>query len=205
MISEYDKTHENILKSAKKEFSEHGFTGASLRQIAAGAGLTTGALYRHFKDKDDLFAALVSPVCKAFLEQYDLVGDGYLEQLDQSGVEAMWESSSDSIRGMIEYTYQYFDIFRILIMASEQTPFEDFTNQLVEKNVDLTQRYLEAAQKKGYRVNMVTRDDLHILINAQMSCVFEMLIHNVPHDKAVEQAGRISKFFTGGWQKLITE
>ena len=35
--------------------------------------------------------------------------------------------------------------------------------------------------------------------------LFEMLIHNVPHDKAVEQAGRISKFFTGGWQKLIME
>ena len=82
---------------------------------------------------------------------------------------------------------------------------QDLLNQLVEKNVDLTQRYLEAAQKKGYRVNMVTRDDLHILINAQMSCVFEMLIHNVPRDKAVEQAGRISKFFTGGWQKLIME
>ena len=131
------------------------------------------------KKIDRLDARTLLPVSYThlFLEQYDLVGDGYLEQLDQSGVEAMWESSSDSIRGMIEYAYQYFDIFRILIMASEQTPFEDFTNQLVEKNVDLTQRYLEAAQKKGYRVNMVTRDDLHILINAQMSCVFEMLIH----------------------------
>lgn len=31
----------------------------SLRTIAANAGLTTGAMYRHFKDKDALFCALV--------------------------------------------------------------------------------------------------------------------------------------------------
>ena len=41
----------------------------------AGASLTTGALYRYFKDKDDLFSVLALPVCKAFLEQYVLVGD----------------------------------------------------------------------------------------------------------------------------------
>ena len=53
------ETKQKILESAKKEFLEKGFSAASLRTIASNAGLTTGAMYRHFKDKDALFCALV--------------------------------------------------------------------------------------------------------------------------------------------------
>ena len=45
------ETKAKILSSAKTEFLEKGFMNASLRTIAANAGLTTGAMYRHFKDK----------------------------------------------------------------------------------------------------------------------------------------------------------
>ena len=53
------ETKAKIIESAKKEFLEKGFMNASLRTIAANAGVTTGAMYRHFKDKDALFCALV--------------------------------------------------------------------------------------------------------------------------------------------------
>ncbi|HAC31005.1 MAG TPA: TetR/AcrR family transcriptional regulator, partial [Treponema sp.] len=53
------ETKNRLLESAKKEFLEKGFTAASLRTIAANAGVTTGAMYRHFKDKDAFFCALV--------------------------------------------------------------------------------------------------------------------------------------------------
>ena len=53
------ETKKKLLESAKKEFLEKGFMGASLRTIAANAGVTTGAMYRHFKDKDDFFCTLV--------------------------------------------------------------------------------------------------------------------------------------------------
>ena len=38
---------------------EKGFNKASLRKISADAGLTTGAIYFFFKDKDGLFGAIV--------------------------------------------------------------------------------------------------------------------------------------------------
>ena len=53
------ETKAKILESAKNEFLDKGFVNASLRTIASNAGLTTGAMYRHFKDKDALFCALV--------------------------------------------------------------------------------------------------------------------------------------------------
>ena len=51
------KTH--LIQCAKKEFMEKGFAGASLRGICQKAGVTTGALYFFFQDKDDLFCEVV--------------------------------------------------------------------------------------------------------------------------------------------------
>lgn len=48
-----------ILESARKEFLENGFEKASLKDICEGAGVTTGALYKRYKGKEDLFAAVV--------------------------------------------------------------------------------------------------------------------------------------------------
>lgn len=51
-------TRSRILASAYRVFSDLGFSGASLDQIAEDAGLTKGAVYWHFSSKNDLFLAL---------------------------------------------------------------------------------------------------------------------------------------------------
>ena len=58
-MKEEKETKERLLISAKKEFVEKGYLQASLRNICKNAGVTTGALYFFFQDKEDLFAAVV--------------------------------------------------------------------------------------------------------------------------------------------------
>ncbi len=53
------ETKIHLIQCAKKEFMEKGFVGASLRGICQKAGVTTGALYFFFQDKDDLFCEVV--------------------------------------------------------------------------------------------------------------------------------------------------
>jgi AcrR family transcriptional regulator len=43
-----------LLSETVKAIERHGYTNISLRDIASSAGLTTGSLYRHFPDKEDL-------------------------------------------------------------------------------------------------------------------------------------------------------
>ena len=50
------ETKNNLLASAKTEFFEKGYMQASLRNICKNAGVTTGAMYFFFEDKEDLFA-----------------------------------------------------------------------------------------------------------------------------------------------------
>lgn len=55
-------TREAILDSAQRAFLEHGVARTSLEQIARAAGVTRGAVYWHFKDKSDLFSAMLDRV-----------------------------------------------------------------------------------------------------------------------------------------------
>ena len=49
---------ERILASATSLFEENGFHGAGIDDIAAAAGVTGPAIYRHFKNKDAVLVAL---------------------------------------------------------------------------------------------------------------------------------------------------
>ena len=59
---EAQETRNSILDAAERLFSEHGVSRTSLEDIAAAAGVTRGAIYWHFKDKSDLFTAMVNRV-----------------------------------------------------------------------------------------------------------------------------------------------
>ena len=53
--NELNEKKQHILDAAISVFIENGFEETSMRQIASAAGLTTGAIYHHFKNKDELF------------------------------------------------------------------------------------------------------------------------------------------------------
>lgn len=52
-------TRARLLASARSLIASRGFADASLADIAAGAGLTKGAIFRRFRGKEDLLLALV--------------------------------------------------------------------------------------------------------------------------------------------------
>jgi AcrR family transcriptional regulator len=52
-------TRTRIILAAARVFSQYGYNGASLDQVAAAAWLTKGAVYWHFSSKSDLFLALL--------------------------------------------------------------------------------------------------------------------------------------------------
>lgn len=205
MSSDSAKTRTDILTSAKKEFLEYGFSNASLRRIAAGAKVTTGALYRHFKDKEALFDALVAPVYNEFLDYYHQESQKQFEQLKQEGMAPMWASSTAAMGRLIDYIYDHFDAFKLLVSCSEQSPYETFTHALVALDVHFTSQYLELAKKAGYPVRPVTRRELHLAVSAQMACVLELIIHNVPYQETMAILPNISRFIVAGWNSLLME
>ena len=54
------QTRAKVLAAARRLFSEHGYEGATIRDIAAAAGMSTGAVFANFSDKSDLFREIMA-------------------------------------------------------------------------------------------------------------------------------------------------
>jgi len=56
------ETRESLIAAARTLFAAHGFADVALETIVRAAGVTRGALYHHFPDKTELFAAAFEQV-----------------------------------------------------------------------------------------------------------------------------------------------
>lgn len=73
-------TRDAILDAAERRFAEHGFSGVSMREISAEAGLRNQAsLYHHFKDKRALYEATLARGITPIVGLIDASGDGWLD------------------------------------------------------------------------------------------------------------------------------
>jgi AcrR family transcriptional regulator len=64
-----EQTRAALLEAARGLFSGRGYAAVSTEEIVQTAGVTRGALYHHFKDKLDLFTAVVEGVEQEILER----------------------------------------------------------------------------------------------------------------------------------------
>ena len=69
--AEAQQTREALLAAALDVFYRRGVSQASLHEIACTAGVTRGALYWHFKNKEDLFDALFQQIFQELMHQLD--------------------------------------------------------------------------------------------------------------------------------------
>lgn len=53
-------TAQRMLATASKQFAEKGYSGASMRNIAAATGTTQAAIYHHFPNKQALYDAVLA-------------------------------------------------------------------------------------------------------------------------------------------------
>ena len=60
MQNDQSTIRQTILRAAAQLFIERGYPGVSMREIAEATGLSKAGLYYHFKDKEDLFVAILA-------------------------------------------------------------------------------------------------------------------------------------------------
>ena len=94
---------DKIIEAALGEFMEHGFLAASLHKIADIAGVTTGALYTRYKNKDALFCSLLEGIFTVFRDSAESAVGQY-QRAEESG-------NIDDFLAAMEYEAQiYLDI-----------------------------------------------------------------------------------------------
>ena len=140
-----DKTanHIKLMAAAKEEFLAHGYEKASMRSIGERCGLTAAAIYRHCRNKEDLFDQLVSPAVDQLKDwQVDHVRR-YSDTL-QSGKRVQWQDSwIDLFREVI---YPQMDEYRLLAAKSQGTKYSSFLHDFTEEKQAGVLKFLQFRQ-----------------------------------------------------------
>lgn len=115
------KTRQHLIEAATQEFLTWGFEKATLRKICERAGVTTGALYFFFGNKEALFGKIVEPV----LNQIEVLGKELVEtelsdismgpEMDQRLMELLWHNRNE---------------IKLLLEKSEGTRYAGFKNEI---------------------------------------------------------------------------
>lgn len=71
-----EQSRERILDAANAIASERGYEGTSIALVSKKCGLPASSIYWHFKDKDDLLAAVIDRSFETWLRVWELPSDG---------------------------------------------------------------------------------------------------------------------------------
>lgn len=199
-----DKTasHEKIIPAAKKEFLEKGFEKASMRSIADAVGMTSAGLYRHFADKEAMFTALVQPLLTRLDEVYNTIREDNYDLLEKKDMDRMWQDNKE-IAYFLDLIYEYYDEFKLLICCSAGTRHENFVHDFVMMEQRETLAFLEAAKKQGIPVNDIRPQELHMLLSAYISAIFEIINHDFTKEDASHYLVTLQNFFYPGWRNVL--
>ncbi|MBP3857520.1 MAG: TetR/AcrR family transcriptional regulator [Ruminiclostridium sp.] len=193
------KSHERIIEAAKKEFLEYGYADASLRRIAANAGIQVGGLYKHFASKEEMFDALVEPAIQDFYGLYHDIENEYFGDIKEV---SEWEPKSEVTRAM-ELIYGRYEEFSLLILRSRGTRYEDFKHEIAQLEENATLRYLNEIKEHGCTVNEIDRTEFHLLTTSYVEAFFQPLIHGLDREKAMHYAGTLEDFYRPAWKNFL--
>ena len=196
---------EKIETCAKKEFLEKGYVDASLRTIAAEAGTTTGSIYSRYGGKEGLFASIVEPAAKEFIEIFREVEETFHRSDPEKQAEIMNDYAKDGMRRMISYMYAHFEEFQLLVSSAYGTKFQNFVEHLVEIETEYTYKYLEVVGLDLKQRRIISKDFMHIMNKAFFESFFEVIRHQMSETEALEYIDMLALYHNAGWSVIYRE
>jgi len=189
-----------IIDSAKKEFLMYGYEKASLKAICENAQITTGALYKRYKGKEELFCAVVADTVadmNAVVAQKSAIA---VEKLTDAELVEAWDLQ-ESMLWWFRFLYERSEGFLLLIKHANGTRYTNFQHDWVEVMTGKSYEYFIEAKKRGLTNAEISRDEMHILLSAFWTTVYEPFIHGYTWEQIETHNNLICDLFN--WQLVL--
>ena len=118
------QTEQKLIKSGKEEFLKKGYAKANLRDICKNAGVTTGAFYFSFENKEALLSAILAPV----ITDYEKMCSTFERREEDDP-----NTADDNERQMMEYLSEHRTEAIILMEKSAGSRYEKFRPQISQQ------------------------------------------------------------------------
>ena len=165
VVKDKETRTEEIRKAAKKLFLKKGYQNTSVEEVAKKAKISKGQLYQYFKNKDDLYYALMFPMLKKLGM---LLAD--LENVLDEGLihsnKVFFERLMDLLLELYDYdkdALQIYQIFQLNGLFSNLSQNANFRlNKLGHNNYGTMRRILSKGADVGYllHVNPIVAADI---------------------------------------------
>ena len=169
-----DRTRQKIMVAAKRMFSTVGYDRATIRDIAAESGMSTGAVFVSFSSKSELFIALV---LEDRIAAYEIVGETLRERLKDPAAKI-----EDVLSAMFESAYrsraENVPFVQVAMSAAWSTELGAAIRRLLAEwpISDHISRALAVAVDRG----QISRDvDIPLLSQMLWDCALGMIPHAV--------------------------
>ena len=154
------RTRKNILNCARKVFARAGYVTLRMSDVAEESGVSMGALYRYFQNKDDLFVNLIGDIHEQMFSasrasEHDFAADPYQALLAAN-------------RGYLKHYHENRDVMRALIEAGTvDKRFRDVWWQMRRRHID---RFVYAL-KTSHGIETVSGVSVRTVVESMASLV----------------------------------
>ena len=194
---------EAILDAALEEFAAKGYAGARMEDIARRAGVAKGTLYLHFGDKEGLFRAIAEPVVDQFKAMFRRVQEDFHQLSEEEQRADMGQYTARHQEEMLDYIYDHFDVFRLLLDGAHGTRFSCFLDELVDIEVEYTYKYMEVIGCESVKSGLVTEEFIHIIVTAYFNGMFEVVRHNMDRAAAHRYVKMLNRYHMAGFSTVF--
>ena len=186
------------MAAATREFATRGYDGASLRQICSSAGVTTGALYFFFKNKEDLFRTVIDPVVSpmgAMLSEAGRQGAVLSLPVDDE-LRALARPTRDNVaHRFLELCFEQRSLVQIMVKNRETVVVESILDEVSGSLASNIRLHLEA-----HDVDLAVWDAFMVgwLADIALDSVVGILEMDETLDEARQHMEIILEFIHGG-------
>ena len=189
-----------LIEAAREEFSDKGYEAASIRDIAAKAETSPRAVYTRFKNKEELFAAVVQPTIDSFYEQFKHDKEDYWNEES-----AKTRNPEDYYIRYLEYAYSHKTEFLLVLEKSAGTRYESFIKDLSEADVQSVVCHLDMLREHDISFGTDEADILFVnsITYSFYNDLFRPLTNGLPLDTAKRFAATLTNFYNFGLMGII--
>lgn len=191
MRKEEQNTRELLLKAGKDEFLEKGFEKASLRKICERAGVTTGAVYFFFKNKEDLFCQIVEPALAQMRKLEAELSSVELHDID---------SGPDMDKSLMEFLWNHSGEAQLLLEKSAGTRYAGFKREIYAQMEQKFSLFFEKYGNMGDDKNLI-----HILVEMRLKGCLELINGGYSMEEMLRLTELVGCYADGGFRSLMKE
>lgn len=179
------ETRELILKSAMDIFLETGYQEASMRKIAARAGITAGAIYKHFSGKEEMFGELFHACGKKLMRITEsMIGVDFSALSDADLVQVLYSKTSMQTLDLLQEDMQ---LLHMLLKNDAGTYLDHFRTIYIERCTAFAANYYEELYRRGISSKKLSKKTIYMLSSSEFSMICEMIADDACQNGITEE------------------